>query len=195
MRWQGVAYRAHDPKWAWAPTSGGGAAAKGGRFNPVGVPALYLALTVEGMFLEMGHGFGHRFDPLTVCSYKIDVDDLVDLRSEAGRSTEGIDLATMGCAWAYERASGRQPPSWSIAEMLIARDVAGVLVPSFANGARPDMANLVLWRLGSDPAASGAGPRPQRPSASRPIVLAPALTRSSAGQLAWLSCEQAPNRG
>ena len=148
MRWQGVAYRAHDPRWAWAPTSGDGAAAKGGRFNPAGVSALYLALSVEGMFLEMGHGFGHRFDPLTICSYAVDADDLVDLRSEAGRSAEGIDLAAMGCAWAYERANGRKPPSWSIAETLIANGVAGILTPSFANRARPSMANLVLWRWG-----------------------------------------------
>jgi len=32
----------------------------------MGVPALYLALTIEGMLVEMGHDFGHRFDPLTV---------------------------------------------------------------------------------------------------------------------------------
>lgn len=148
MRWQGIAYRAHDPRWAWAPTSGEGAAAKGGRFNPAGIPALYLALTVEGMFLEMGHGFAHRFEPLTICSYAVDVDDLVDLRDEAGRSAEGIELAAMGCAWAYERARGRRPRSWSIAEALIARGVAGVLVPSFVIGARADMANLVLWNWG-----------------------------------------------
>lgn len=85
MRWQGIAYRAHDPRFAFAPTCGEGAAAKGGRFNPVGTPALYLALTLEGMFVEMGHGFGHRLEPLTVCSYDIDVDDLVDLRDEPSR--------------------------------------------------------------------------------------------------------------
>ena len=102
---------AHDPKWAWAPTSGEGVAAKGGRFNPVGVPALYLALTVEGMLLEMGHGFGHQFDPLTICSYTVDVADLIDLRTEAGRSAEGVDLADMACPWAYDLASGRTPAS------------------------------------------------------------------------------------
>ena len=150
MRWQGVAYRAHDPRWAWAPTSGQGAAAKGGRFNPVGVPALYLALTIEGMFLEMGHGFGHRFDPLTICSYTVDVDGLVDLRSEAGRAAESVDLADMGCAWAYERTRGKEPPSHVIAQRLIARGVSGILTPSFARGARSDMANLVLWTWGGE---------------------------------------------
>lgn len=39
-----VAYRAHTPGWAHAPTSGAGAAAYGGRANRIGVPALYLAL-------------------------------------------------------------------------------------------------------------------------------------------------------
>ncbi|MBV8911755.1 MAG: RES domain-containing protein [Acetobacteraceae bacterium] len=145
-----MAYRAHDPRWAWTPTSGEGAAAKGGRFNRVGVPALYLALTLQGMFLEMGHGLAHRFEPLTVCSYVVDVEGLADLRDEAGRAAWGADLADMACAWAYERAAGRKPASWTLAERLIGEGVPGILVPSFAIGARPEMSNLVLWRWGEE---------------------------------------------
>ena len=81
MRFRGTCYRAHDPQWAFSPLSGEGARTHGGRFNPKGVPALYLALTLDGMFLEMAHGFAHRFDPLTVCSYDVDVQDVVDLGS------------------------------------------------------------------------------------------------------------------
>jgi RES domain-containing protein len=150
LRWRGTCYRAHDPKWAWTPLSGDGAAAKGGRFNAVNTPALYLALTVEGMLVEMGHGFAHRFDPLTICAYNVDVDDIVDLRTESGRAAERIDLAAMGCPWAYDLASGRRPVSWEIAETLIEKGAAGILTPSFATGARPDMANLVLWRWGPE---------------------------------------------
>ncbi len=150
MRWQGTCYRAHDPQWAWKPTSGEGAAAKGGRFNPIGVKALYLALTVEGTFKEMAHGFGHRFDPLTVCSYAVDVDDVIDLTTEAAREAEGVNLASMACAWAYDLSSGRVPASWAIARALIAKGAAGILTPSFATGARPDMTNLVLWRWSQD---------------------------------------------
>lgn len=148
MRWQGICYRAHDPKWAWASTSGEGAAARGGRFNPIGVPTLYLALTLEGLLLEMGHGFGHRFDPLTICSYEVDVADVVDLRGEADRAAQGVALAEMGCAWGSDLAARRIPPSWKIAKTLIAKDAAGILTPSFANGAGPGTANLVLWRWG-----------------------------------------------
>lgn len=149
MRWQGVAYRAHNPRWAWAPTSGEGAAAKGGRFNPKGVPALYLALTVDGMLLEMGHGFAHRFDPLTICSYDVDMDDLVDLRSSEARDAAGVTMDDLGCAWAYDMHTGRKPASWRVVERLLANGASGVLVPSFARGARPDQHNLVLWRWGA----------------------------------------------
>lgn len=169
MRWRGVCYRAHDPRWAWAPTSGDGAAAKGGRFNPIGTPALYLALTFEGMLVEMGHGLARRFDPLTICSYEVDCDDVVDLRTDADRASAGVSLADMSCSWASDLSAGRQPASQRIARKLIAAGAAGILTPSFATHARPDMANLVLWRWGEslphlvrlhDPAGRLSNPRP-----------------------------------
>ncbi|TCH96737.1 hypothetical protein EJV46_19365 [Roseococcus sp. SYP-B2431] len=146
MRWQGTAWRAHHPRWSWAPLSGEGAALKGGRFNPVGVPALYLALSIEGMWIEMGHGFAHRLDPLTVCSYEVDVDGIIDLREPAG-----VTLAEMACPWALDRAEGRKPASWGLAQRLIADGASGILAPSFAHQARPEMTNLVLWRWGPEP--------------------------------------------
>jgi RES domain-containing protein len=151
LRWQGVCYRAHDPRWAFAPTSGDGAAANGGRFNSAGVPALYLALSIDGMFAEMGHGFGHRFEPLTVCAYDVDADDIADLRSEEGRAAAGVSLVDLAAPWALDRAEGRTPASWRVASKLMAAGVAGVLVPSFARGAKADAANLVLWRWGAAP--------------------------------------------
>jgi RES domain-containing protein len=150
LRFHGTCFRAHDPKWAFSPLSGEGAKAKGGRFNPVGVPALYLSLTLEGMFLEMGHGFAHRFDPLTICSYQIDVDDIVDLRTKRARKAADVELADMACAWAFDLANGREPASWAIAKRLIAGGAAGILAPSFASGVRSGMHNLVVWQWGPD---------------------------------------------
>lgn len=40
-------YRIIAPRWSHAPTSGAGAALKGGRFNRPGLEALYLSQTVE----------------------------------------------------------------------------------------------------------------------------------------------------
>jgi RES domain-containing protein len=145
LRFRGTCYRGHDPQWAFSPVSGEGARLKGGRFNPRGTPALYLSLSVEALFIEMGHGFSQRFSPLTVCSYEVDVEDVLDLRTERGRRQAGVDLRDMACAWANDLADNRLPASWRIARRLMAAGTAGILVPSFANGARHDMGNLVLW--------------------------------------------------
>ena len=146
MRFQGDGYRGHDPRFAWQPTSGEGARLHGGRFNPAGTPALYLALSVEGVFAEMGHGFARRFDPLTICSYEVDVEDIADLRSDAGRTEVRAGLADLACPWALDRAEGRMPFTWTLVRRLLRQGAAGILVPSFARGARADAANLVLWR-------------------------------------------------
>jgi RES domain-containing protein len=150
LRFHGTCYRAHDPKWAFSPLTGDGARTHGGRFNRKGMPALYLALTIDGMIVEMTHGFAHRLDPLIICSYQVDIDDIVDLRDDAGRKANGVTLDALGCAWADDVASGRYPASWGIADRLIGDGNAGALVPSFAVGAKPDMANLVLWKWGPD---------------------------------------------
>jgi RES domain-containing protein len=122
----------------------------GGRFNAKGVPALYLATTLTGMILEASHGFAHRFEPLTICSYDVDVDDVADLTSERGRQASGVRLADMSCAWLERVGRGLTPPSWGIADRLMADEKAAALVPSFARGATSDMTNLVLWKWGPD---------------------------------------------
>lgn len=100
MIFSGFACRAHDPKWAHTPLSGEGAAIHGGRFNPVGVPALYLATSLEGAVLEASHGFAYRFEPLTICTYRITGLDLADLTDAATLAAAGItldDLTSPGC--------------------------------------------------------------------------------------------------
>ena len=150
MRWTGVCYRAHSPRWAFAPTSGEGAAVRGARFNPKGVRALYLALSVKGVLLETDHGLAHRFDPLTICSYSVDKDGLIDLRTDQARAAAGVGLSDMSSAWFNDLADQKTPASWSLSRRLIEAGASGVLTPSFARGARPDMANLVLWKWGAD---------------------------------------------
>jgi RES domain-containing protein len=149
LRFEGACYRAHDPKWAFSPLSGDGARIKGGRFNPVGTPALYLCLSAAGVFCEISHGLAHRFAPLTICTYEVDVDDIVDLRTDASRKIAAVAYAALACPWALDKAAGREPASWTLARDLIARGTAGILVPSFARGARWDMHNLVLWIWGA----------------------------------------------
>lgn len=115
--------------------SGDGAKSKGGRFNPVGIPALYLARTIEGCFLEQAHGFPLRFDPLTVCTYDLDIEDIVDLTTNRARGMANVLLSELQCSWAEDMAAGKEPGSWKVARRLIGEGASGILVPSFAHGA------------------------------------------------------------
>lgn len=148
MRLRQVCYRAHDPRWAFSPLSGEGAAIRGARFNPKGTPALYLGLSIDGTILEVSYGLGHRIQPLTICAYDVDVADLVDLSTASHQKAAGVSFADMSCAWSLDLSNGRKPASWKIAESLVAQGAAGIVVPSLAVGATPDAKNLVLWNWG-----------------------------------------------
>ncbi len=146
MRFTGDAYRAHDPRWSWTPLSGDGAALRGGRFNLRGQPALYLSLTPMTAVREASAGFAHRLEPLLLCTYAVDCEDIVDLRDGG----HGIAQADLACPWALDLAEGREPASHGVVRRLLDDGAAGLLAPSFAHGAAPYDHNLVLWRWGRD---------------------------------------------
>ena len=151
MRFRGEGFRAHDPRWSWAPLSGAGAALRGRRFNWPGLETLYLSLSLETAFREVSAGFAHRLTPQVLCVYEVDCEDVIDLRSPAVRHEQGVDLADLACAWALDLDAGRTPASWRVVRRLLEGGAAGIAVPSFANGAGPGDHNLVLWRWGPDP--------------------------------------------
>jgi RES domain-containing protein len=150
LRFRGECFRAHDPNWAWSPLSGAGAALKGRRFNWPDLETLYLSLGFKTVFREVSGGFAHRLTPYVLCSYDVDCDDIADLRTEAGRASLDVALSELGCAWGDALIAGREPESWAVVRRLRASGCAGILVPSFANGATADDQNLVLWRWGPD---------------------------------------------
>lgn len=150
MKFKGECFRAHDPNWSWSPLSGAGAALKGRRFNWPGLETLYLSLNFNTVFREVSGGFAHRLTPYVLCSYDVECDDIIDLRTDAARAAAGVDLADLACAWGDALIRGREPTSWAVVKRLLSAGRAGMLVPSFANGASPDDQNLVLWRWGPD---------------------------------------------
>jgi RES domain-containing protein len=151
LRFEGTAYRGHDPRWSFRPLSGEGAAIHGGRFNPRGVPALYLALDLVTAVGEANQGFARKLDPLVLCSYEIDCEDIVDLRTGTDQAAEGVAASDLACGWMLIAKSGGEPPSWALARRLIARGAAGMLAPSYAPGAAPEAGNLVLWTWADRP--------------------------------------------
>jgi RES domain-containing protein len=141
----GVVYRAHNPRWAFAPDSGQGAAFSGGRFNPVGMPALYTSPRFETAWLEAQQAFPFKAQPMTLCAYDIDCEDVLDLTDAGTLAAHEIIPADLACPWKDLCTSGVKPPSWSITERLFAAGTAGVIVPSFAKGAIAVDINIVFW--------------------------------------------------
>ena len=145
-----MVYRAHNPRWSFAPTSGTGAARHGGRFNAMGVPALYTSQRMETAWLEAQQGFPFKAQPLTICSYDVDCADVADLGDADACQACGIDPADLACPWEDIVSRGGEPPSWRVARSLAAAGHAGIIVPSFAPGAGLFHRNVVFWVWSDD---------------------------------------------
>lgn len=70
-------FRALTPKWAFAPESGEGAARQGGRFNRVGVPARYLAASLDAAAAEY-QAESALLPPFTLATYLVSAPRVVD---------------------------------------------------------------------------------------------------------------------
>jgi RES domain-containing protein len=147
IRFNGLVYRGHHPRWAFSPLSGEGARRYGGRFNRPGVAALYTASSPEGAWREAQQGFAFKAQPLTLCAYQVDCTDIAD-----GRSAEPDQVAAMACAWEELASRQHTVPSWDLADTLRADGFAGLIAPSFAPGrlAGQDW-NLIFWDWSDGP--------------------------------------------
>lgn len=146
FQFQGVVYRGHNPRWQHAPESGEGAARNGGRWNPVGLPALYTSERFETAWLEAQQGFPFKTQPLTLCTYEVDCGPLLDLCDPAIRER----VHPRPESWLHEfwldKKLKRQPViAWEITERLIQLGYAGIRVPSQVKGATPRDINVVFW--------------------------------------------------
>ena len=151
MRLKATVYRAHNPRWSFLADSGAGAAGTGGRFNRVGMPALYTSLRLQTAWLEAQQGFAFKAQPMMLCAYDVDCEDMLDLTDPETLRGHGISPSVLACPWKNLATAGSEPPSWAMATTLIAGDVAGVIVPSFAVGSSKDDVNAVFWTWSSAP--------------------------------------------
>jgi hypothetical protein len=180
VRLQAVCYRLLEPVYASNPTSGEGARIHGGRFNPKGTPALYLARSVRTAGLEAAHGFKGRVEPLTLCSYDVDVRDVVDLTTAASRSAAGVKTRELNCAWRYDMSIGVDPPLGKLCESLWLMELPEYW--SLPMPAEP-AAMTTIWFCGNGVAAFRTGCAPSTRRAACPEIsypganAAPAATR------------------
>lgn len=148
MRLRGIVYRAHNPRWSWPPVSGEGARLHGGRFNRIGVAALYTSLSPVTALREAGT-LGHPLQPLLLCAYEIDAEPVFDSLDSRERDVHAVTDAELRCpGWEGDMHGGTVPASQALADRLIAAGYVGMKVRSFAPGSADNDLNLVLWRWG-----------------------------------------------
>ena len=128
------------------PDSGEGASRTGGRFNPVGIPALYTSVRFETAWLEAQQGFAFKAQPLTLCAYEVDCEDVLDFTNPLAMADQNVQAADLACPWKDLATRAIKPPTWLLAERLIKAGIAGVVVPSFASGATAADINVVFWK-------------------------------------------------
>lgn len=135
-------FRVNTPKWAFAPLSGAGAAAHGGRFNRPGLEALYLSLDAVTALAEYQQTSPH-LPPGTICSYAAHLPPLVDLR-ELGNGVWDPIWQDWAIDWrAMYFNEHIEPPTWDMGDMAIAAGSPGIIFPSTANP--PAGINVVLF--------------------------------------------------
>ena len=131
-----------EVRWQGLPLESG-SHLTGGRWNPLGTPALYLAADYHTAIQEMHQNL---IRPATLVAVDVEADAIADLRE--------ADPAITHCLWRTIYAlQDNVPPSWALAQKLIASGAEGALVPSVQNRGGT---NLVLWRW-HDASAPGEG--------------------------------------
>ena len=149
LRYDGKLYRALNPVFAREPLSGRGAALYGGRFNPKGVPALYTSLSIVTALKEANQA--GNLQPTTLVSYEASIESVFDCRNESALAAEGMDADLLAArTWRDEMRSDGEATTQRFARRLMEAGRHGLLVRSFAPGAKADDLNLVLWRWGQD---------------------------------------------
>ena len=152
MHYQGKLYRALNPIHAREPLSGRGAELYGGRFNPRGTPALYLATSLHTAIREANQV--GDLQPTTIVAYDGDIENVLDSRVPGALDSFGMTPdALADPTWRDQMRGVGKAATQVFAQTLIAQGFNGMLVRSFARGATNEDTNLVLWNWGATPPA------------------------------------------
>lgn len=147
---EGVTFRSCSPRYAKEPDvlRGEGSRRFGGRWNPIGLAALYMSLTPEVAMAEtLAH---HRYYGLPVetamprvfVAIEVGLRSVVDLRSPMVLRRLGLVTRELSHVdWRREMRMGRVPRTHAVGVAVHAAGCEGVVVPSAATKGH----NLVVF--------------------------------------------------
>jgi RES domain-containing protein len=137
-----VLYRIIVPRWSHAPTSGAGAAIKGGRFNRPGLEALYLSQTAETA-VEEYRQHARLLPPGTLVTFLVSRMTVVDFSAGYDAGRWDPIWADYACNWRQLAFDQRvEPASWVLGDLALEAGAAGIQFPSTVY---PEGINLVLF--------------------------------------------------
>ncbi|WP_109578800.1 RES domain-containing protein [Aminobacter sp. AP02] len=134
-------WRAFVPRWAHMPVSGEGPARFGGRWNPVGAPALYAACELSTAWAEYNQGFVQH--PALIAQLELSYANLADLLDVTVQERLSVDPAIHRCEWRAVLDLGRTPEAHLLRQRLISAGFDGVVYPSYMS---PGGHCVALWR-------------------------------------------------
>ena len=133
MRFRGIVYRAHDPRWSWPPVSGEGARLNGGRFNRLGVPAFYTSLSPVTALREASP-LRQPMQPVLLCAYEVDAEPIFDTLDSSQRTRHAVADVELRCPdWEQKMLDGGIPASHALAERLVAAVTQSLSISSPAH--------------------------------------------------------------
>lgn len=129
--------RVLSPKWATDPSSGAGAAVRGGRFNEQRLPALYLSFDLEVAAHEYGQDLPDRAG--TFCHYDVSLSPVADLTSNETLTALALTRADLTASWKDQLRRKLRPMTWDIADKMIGLGYVGAVYESVLARNRPPL--------------------------------------------------------
>ena len=102
-------------------------------------------------FHLLPYRFVYKTQPLTLCTYEVDCQPILDLTDPSVLAHYNIHPADLACPWMSDWYQGRDPASWAIADGLIQKGIVGIRVASQSVGAGNEDINIVFWKWARTP--------------------------------------------
>lgn len=150
--WQGITYRSATPRYATTvdQISGVGSKRHGGRWNPVGIAAIYSSLTPETAMAET-FATARYFDmpthailPRTFVALQLRLTKVIDLTHGTIRQRLHVSRERMiQTDWRQLLDKDFEPITQAVGRAAVAAGYEAILVPSAAD--RPHGVNIVVY--------------------------------------------------